>query len=215
MPSPVAAAAPLAGGQADPMQQQDAWQQFLAQQAQQQQQQPQQPQYNPTTNTTPAPYRPDFVAGLAPLGAEGTGRFNFAQGSTSQPPVSPLAAPGDVETGQRGPPSIDEMWGMVYALQQQVATLHAANAAMTAQTGMFPNSRHARDASAFDEPERYAAPGREDSGAPPGRRWPVQEPRNLQSAFRGMADEEDLRDIDKKDVVPPSKYRGDASMWRH
>ena len=121
------------------MQQQDAWQQFLAQQAQQQQQQ----QYNPTTNTTPAPYRPDFVAGLAPLGPEGTGRFNFAQGSTSQAPVSPLVAPGDLETGQRGPLSIEEVLGIVYALQQHVATLHAA---MSAPTGMFPNSRHARDA---------------------------------------------------------------------
>ena len=41
------------------------------------------------------------------------------------------------------------------------------------------------------------------------------EPRNLGGEFQGYAAEEDLRDIDKKDMVPPSKYRGDASMWRH
>ena len=28
-------------------------------------------------------------------------------------------------------------------------------------------------------------------------------------------DEDDLRDIDKKDVVPPGKYKGDVSTWRH
>ena len=47
-------------------------------------------------------------------------------------------------------------------------------------------------------------------GEPPA--LPVH--RNLFSAFQA-SDEIDLRDIDKKDVAPPGKYRGDAAAWRH
>ena len=44
----------------------------------------------------------------------------------------------------------------------------------------------------------------------------VSEPGSFNSGlFPADAVEMELKDIDKKDVTPPAKYRGDASSWRH
>ena len=47
-------------------------------------------------------------------------QFNIAQGSTSQGLGSPLGAPpGDLEAGQPGL-NLEQLWGVVIAIQQQV-----------------------------------------------------------------------------------------------
>ena len=127
MLSPVAAAAPFAGGQPaafaggqpDPMQANDAWQEFIVWRAKQQQHtQQHQPPYHQPTTTTPAPYNAEYVGGLSPPTQGATGHYDLPAGSTSQGPASPLIAPGDLEAG---PLSIDQVWGAMHSLQQQVA----------------------------------------------------------------------------------------------
>ena len=44
--------------------------------------------------------------------------------------------------------------------------------------------------------------------------WSQLAPRDLSETFL-HAGEKDFRDFDKKDVVPPGKYCGDAGAWRH
>ena len=100
----------------DHLQGTDAWQQAI-----QHQQQQQQTPYYQTFNTTPAPFNTEHVGGLSPLVRGTTGHYDLPAGSTSQGPASPLVAPGDLEAG---PPSIDQVWGMVYKLQQQVTQSH-------------------------------------------------------------------------------------------
>ena len=188
-------------GQANPP---DPWaaaalqqQQQAAAGAQQQQQQQQPPtMYNPTTTTTPGPFLPAFSAGLEPMTQGMSGReFNIG---------SPLGAPqGDLEAGSSGqPPNLEQLWGVVTAIQQQVTQSQLQLATLLA----------ALSAPAGAPPGAQPVPAQPVTAAPPGGRW---QPRNLQSDFQSETAEEELRDIDKKDVAPPSKYRGDASVWRH
>ena len=112
------------------------------------------------------------------------------------------AAPGDLERGPPDQPNLEQLWGVVTAIQQQVTQsqlqLATLLAALSAPTGAPPGAQ--------------SVPVQPVTAAPFGGRW---QPRNLHSDFQREAAEEDLRDIDKKDVAPPSKYRGDASVWRH
>ena len=180
-----AAEQPFAGG-LDPWagqaQQQQLAQQQLAQQQQQQQQQPP-PMYNPTTTTTPGPFLPAFSPGFAPLTQTMTGReFNIAQGSTSQGQGSPLgAAPGDLEAGPPGQPSLEQLWGAVTAIQQQVTQSQLQLATLLAALSAPPGAPPGVQAMPV-QPVTGAPPGggwqqQPVPNGPPGRRWPTQERR--------------------------------------
>ena len=73
--------------------------------------------------------------------------------------------------------------------------------------------RAAQATAALSKPLGAAAlPGA--SSAPSGAQ--AVQPRVLLESFNAIeSDEVDLKDIDKKDVAPPVKYRGDAASWRH
>jgi hypothetical protein len=198
----------------------DPWQQAQQQQQAHQQQQQQPQQQTPTyyQNNTPAqPFIMEHVGGLQPMVQGMTAQhYNLPAGSTSQSAASPLAATGDLEAG---PPSIDQVWGLVQALQQQMTLsqqqLATLLAAMPAPSGAPPGAQAMPAPSVSGAPPGASRQQQPTLTGPPGVSWPAPEPRNLLREFQGHAAEEDLRDIDKKDVVPPSKYRGDASMWRH
>ena len=116
--------------------------------------------------------------------------------------ASPLGAPGYLEAGL--PPQVtapyDALVKMVEDLQALLAMLVAAQAVVALATSTAPTAT------------AWPGGGRAHSGPqqPEGGRWPQLAPRDLSGAFLD-AGEEDLEDIDKEDVLPPGKYRGDAA----
>ena len=62
--------------------------------------------------------------------------------------------------------------------------------------GVTPADRHR-----YLEGQTWATMRRPQTEAAPGPSEDVGEP--------------ELKDIDRKDVTPPDKYRGDAAQWRH
>ena len=170
----------------DPMQSNDAWQQYMRTQQQQQQQ--------PTFPTPPPAQTPMVVQGSQVFNiaaAGGSGSLLGGSGSLfgSQADVeSGMQLPPPVATGVSGPAGSQAAYQQLMQMVMEMRNELAALRALTHPPG----------------------------GTQPALVGPSALPvhRNLFNVFQA-ADEIDLKDIDKKDVAPPGKYRGDAAAWRH